>query len=160
MEKIWSDPGPHEVFLRELMNSRVDELVNSPGWLKRMRYRNEEVLWWNKRAGYIFEERGLNLYQLIAEAHGECWDNEDEEKSASAKSAGLEQLRCSRPTSSRAGVGLPPPRPGGEKNVPPMGKEPQQKEDAVSLDHPRQIGVRLGQKEECEVHVRSSNEGC
>ena len=143
MEKIWSDPGPHERFLRELMNSRVDELVNDPAWLKRMRYRNEEVLWWNKRAGYIFEERGLNLYQLIAEAHGECWDNEDEEKSASAKSAGL-----------------PPPRPGGEKNVPPMGKEPQQKEDAVSLDHPRQIGVRLGQKEECEVHVRSSNEGC
>ena len=44
--------------------------------------------------------------------------------------------------------------------VTPMGKEPQQKEDAVSLDHPRQIGVRLGQKEECEVHVRSSNEGC
>ena len=67
MEKIWSEQGPHERFLRELMNSRVDELVNSPGWLKRMRYRNDEVLWWNKRAGYIFEERGLNLY-LIAEA--------------------------------------------------------------------------------------------
>ena len=102
MEKVWNDQGPHERFLRQLMNSRVDELVNSQNWLKQLRYRHEEVHWWNKRAGYIFEERGINLYQLIAQAHGECWDNEDEEKSASAKAAGL-----------------PPPRPSGVEKIDP-----------------------------------------
>ena len=70
MEKVWNDQGPHERFLRQLMNSRVDELVNSQNWLKQLRYRHEEVHWWNKRAGYIFEERGINLYQLIAQAYG------------------------------------------------------------------------------------------
>ena len=89
MEEMWVDKSPHATFLRKLMNSRVDELVNSQDWLKKMRYRNEEVRWWQKRAGDIFEERGINLYQLIAQAHGECWDNEDEEKSASAKAAGV-----------------------------------------------------------------------
>ena len=142
MEKVWTDDdNPHKKFLRTLLNNRVTEMVGSERWLKSLRYKHDEVRWWQKRAGYIFEERGINLYQLIAQAHGECWDNEDEQKSASAKAAGL-----------------PLPRPGGaEKNVPPIGKEPQQ--NAISLDHPREIGVRLGQKEECELHVRSSDEG-
>ena len=34
------------------------------------------MCWWQKNAGYIFEERGLNLYELIAQAHNECWDEE------------------------------------------------------------------------------------
>ena len=140
MEQVWSEQLPHERFLRELLNSRVDEMVNSQAWLKKLRFRHEEVRWWQKRAGYIFEERGINLYQLIAQAHGECWDDEDEQKSASAKAAGL-----------------PLPRPGGaEKNVPPIGKEPQQ--NAISLDHPCESGVRCRQKEECQLQVRSSNE--
>jgi hypothetical protein len=107
MEEMWVDTSPHVTFLRKLMNNRVDELVNSQEWLKRMRYRHDEVRWWQKRAGDIFEERGINLYQLIAQAHGECWDDEDEEKNATAQAAGL-----------------PPPRPGGaEKIDPPMLKE-------------------------------------
>lgn len=107
MEEMWVDKSPHARFLRKLMNSRVDELVNDQKWLKRMRYRNEEVRWWQKNAAHIFEERGINLYQLIAQAHGECWDNEDEEKSASAKAAGV-----------------PLPRPGTAKKIdPPLVKE-------------------------------------
>ena len=131
MEQTWVDNSPHTKFWRRLLNTRVDELVNSQEWLKRLRYRNDEVKWWNKRCGSIFEERGLNLYQLIAQANGECWDEEDEQKCAHA----LE-----------------------ENVVPPMvNKKPRQ--NAVSLDHPCEIGVRSGEEEELELHVRSSDEG-
>ena len=142
MEKVWSDDGnPHEKFLRTLLNNRVTEMVGSERWLKSLRYKHDEVRWWQKRAGYIFEERGLNLYQLIAQAHGECWDNEDEEKCASAKKQGIEP-------------------PLHKKNDPTHVKEkPRQTENAVSLDHPCESGVRRGQKEECELQVRSSDEG-
>ena len=85
MEKVWVDNSPHAKFWRQLLNDRVDELIHSPEWLKNLRYRNDEVQWWRKRAGHIFEERGINLYHLIAQAHGECWDAEDEEKHAPSK---------------------------------------------------------------------------
>ena len=142
MEKVWSDDGNlHKKFLRTLLNNRVTEMVGSERWLKSLRYKHEEVRWWQKRAGYIFEERGINLYQLIAQAHGECWDNEDEEKCASAKKQGIEP-------------------PLHKKNEPPHVKEkPRQTENAISLDHPREICVRRGQKEECDLQVRSSDEG-
>jgi hypothetical protein len=75
MEKVWEDEdNPQALFFRELLNRRVDKLVSSPTWLRSLRYRYDEVCWWLKNAGYIFEERGLNLYELIAQAHNECWD--------------------------------------------------------------------------------------
>ena len=50
---MWVDKSPHAKFLRALMNSRVDELVNSQKWLRNLRYKNDEVRWWQKRAGHI-----------------------------------------------------------------------------------------------------------
>jgi hypothetical protein len=131
MERVWEEESPHANFFRRLLNSRVDELVNSPTWLKRMRYNNEEVKWWQKNCGHIFEERGLNLYQLIATSHGECWDTEDEQKCAQA----LE-----------------------ENVVPPLLKEKPRQEDAVSLDYAREISVRCEEEEEPELPVRTSDE--
>jgi hypothetical protein len=135
MERVWEDSSPHAKFWRQLLNSRVDELISSPEWLKSLRFNHPMVKWWNKNAGYIFEERGLNLYQLIAQSFGECWDEEDEQKCAHAK----------------------------EENVlPPMVKrkdKPRQEEDAIRLDHPCEIGVRSQEEEEPELQVRSSNEG-
>ena len=112
------------------------ELISSPEWLKSLRFNYTMVQWWNKNAGDIFEERGLNLYELIAQSFGECWDEEDEQKCAHAK----------------------------EENVlPPCVKRKDNKprhEDAIRLDHPRQVGVRKQQEEEgCELHVRHGNEG-
>ena len=133
MEQIWVDDSPHAKFWRRLLNQRVDELVNSKEWLKRLRHRNDEVKWWNKRCGHIFEERGLNLFQLIAQANDECWDldSEDEQKHAHAV----------------------------EENVAPPMLKKKPRQDAVSLDHPCEIGVRIGQKEELKLHVRPSDEG-
>ena len=85
MERVWEDSSPHAKFWRQLLNSRVDELISSPEWLKSLRYNHTMVKWWNKNAGDIFEERGLNLYELIAQSFGECWDEEDEQKCAQAK---------------------------------------------------------------------------
>ena len=133
MEQVWVDDSPHATFFRRLLNSRVDELVNSQEWLKRLRHSHEEVQWWNKRCGHIFEERGLNLFQLIAQANDECWDldSEDEQKHAHA----------------------------AEENVaPPMLKE-KPRHNALRVDHPRKIGVRLGKEEELELHVRPGDEG-
>ena len=121
--KSWVDQSPHAKFWRQLLNSRVDLLVGSRSWLRALRYKNDEVRWWLKRAGHIFEERGLNLYQLIAESFDESWDSEDEEKSVPST----------------------------------VKKKPRQ--DAVSVDHPRQVGVRQGQEEERKLHVRPGDEG-
>ena len=82
MEDAWVDTSPHAKFWRQLLNSRVDLLVGSKTWLRSLRFKNDEVRWWIKKAGFIFEERGLNLYQLIAESYDENWDAEDEEKHA------------------------------------------------------------------------------
>ena len=137
MEAAWVDTSPHHVFWRRLLNSRVDQLVNSPEWLKRLRYSHDEVKWWNKRCGHIFKERGLNLFELIASAHGECWDldaydSEDEQKCAHAAE---------------------------ENVVPPMiNKKPRQKKNAISLDHAREECVRERQEEERELHLRPGDE--
>ena len=128
----WVDQSPHAKFWRQLLNSRVDLLVSSRSWLRALRYNNEEVRWWLKRAGHIFEERGLNLYQLIAQSHGECWDNEDEQKCAQAVE---------------------------ENVVPPMLKKKPRQHDAVCLDQPCEVRVRSGKEEELELHVRTSDEG-
>jgi len=134
MEQVWDDEAPSAVFFRKLLNSRVDAMLASPDWLRSLRYDHDMVRWWNKRAGHIFEERGLNLYELIASSHGECWDDEDEQKTRHAAE---------------------------ENVVPPVLKEKprQTKDDAVSLDHPCQVGVRKGEEEECKLHVRPSDEG-
>ena len=130
MEQVWEDNSPHAKFMRTLLNSRVDELVNSPEWLKGLRFNHDEVKWWNKKCGYIFEERGLNLYQLIARAHGECWDDEDEQKCAQAAE---------------------------ENVVPPVLKE-KPRHDAIRLDRPLQESVRSGKEEELRLQVQPSDE--
>ena len=78
MEKAWFNdvsPDPHARFMRRLLNQRVTQLVNSKTWLQSLRYKNDQVKWWLKRCGHIFDERGINLYELIAQSHGEgSWD--------------------------------------------------------------------------------------
>ena len=70
MEQVWLDSSPHARFWRNLLNGRVDELVKSKAWLQSLRYNSQEVKWWLKKCGHIFDERGLNLYELIAQSVG------------------------------------------------------------------------------------------
>ena len=80
MQQVWESPA--EGFWRRLLNGRVDDLVNDPKkvLLRHMRHDHVMVKRYQRRFGPIFRERGLNLYKLIADACGEVWDNEDEEK--------------------------------------------------------------------------------
>ena len=94
MEAAWNDT-PHARFWRRLLNENVDALINDPDkfLLRHMRHDHQMVRDYQKRYGSIFKERGLNLYELIARACGEVWDNEDEEKGGvlAKKAAPMEQ---------------------------------------------------------------------
>ena len=52
--------------------------------MKSLRFDNDEAMRMQKRFGAVWEEYGTNVYQLIAEAHDENWDAEDEQKHAPA----------------------------------------------------------------------------
>ena len=82
MHRAWEQDHPHARFWRRLLNENVDDLVNDPEkhLLKHMRFDHKMVKDYQRRFGQTLEERGLNLYKLIAEACGEIWDEEDEEK--------------------------------------------------------------------------------
>ena len=82
MERAWEGDTPHSRFWRRLLNENVDQLINDPekSLLKHMRHNHEMVKTYQRKFGVIFVERGLCLYKLIAEACGETWDEEDEEK--------------------------------------------------------------------------------
>ena len=74
MESLWEGDTPEAAFMKRLLRSRVKCLLNNREWLKCLRYRHKEVKWWQKRAGHLFEEFDVNLYEEIARAHGECWE--------------------------------------------------------------------------------------
>ena len=114
MEATWVDTSPHAVFWRRLHNEVVDNLVSDPdqSLLRHMRYDHDMVRDYQRRFGSIFAERGLNLYELIARACGEVWDDEDEEKGG--------HLR--------------------RKNLAPMGVK--EKPNALCVDRPREERVR------------------
>ena len=131
---VWENDSPHARFWRRLLNENVDKIISDREHLRKLRFANDLVKNYQRRLGHIFEERGLNLYQLIAEAHNECWDSEDDQKTA------------------------PVPVQKPKEKVVPM--EVKKNHNAVSLDHPRQVGVRRREEEECLVQVRSSDEGC
>mgnify|MGYP000047058133 CR=1 FL=1 len=80
MEGCWIDPVGR--FWDRLYNGVVDRMINDPKkvLLRHMRHDYGMVRDYQKRFGYIFRERGLNLFELIARACGEIWDEEDEEK--------------------------------------------------------------------------------
>ena len=72
---MWNDDdNAHAKFMDTLLRNRVNELIGDKERLKELRFRHKDVKWWHKRCGYIFEELGKNLYELIAAAYGESWE--------------------------------------------------------------------------------------
>ena len=82
MEACWNRATPQQRFWIRLQNQRVDQLISDPErfLLRHMRHDHAMVKRHQKLFGHIFKERGLCLYKLIAEACGENWDSEDEQK--------------------------------------------------------------------------------
>ena len=82
MERVWEDP--HAKFLYRLHNQVVDNTINDISYLKFLQTNWERTISIQKTCGYVFEERGVNLLDLIAKAS--CipdpsnMDAEDDEK--------------------------------------------------------------------------------
>jgi len=80
MQETWEDDSPIARFWGRLVRERALEFMKSKAYLKKLRYNYEQAKSDQKLFGTIWEEYGTNVFQLIAEAYGETWDAEDEEK--------------------------------------------------------------------------------
>ena len=84
MQKVWEDNSPAAKFWRQLVRDRATEYMRDPLFLRDMRHDYTMVREYQKRFGRVWAEYGTDIYKLIAEACGECWDSEDEEKKEAA----------------------------------------------------------------------------
>ena len=80
-DDVWKDP-PAVRFMKRLVRERAVDLMGSDDYLRSLRHRNDVAVSDQRRFGHIWQEYGTNVYQLIAGAHGETWDAEDEQKEA------------------------------------------------------------------------------
>ena len=83
MEEAWK-PDPVAAFWERLIRERAVEWMREPKWMKPLRFDNDEAMRMQKRFGAVWEEYGTDIYKLIAQAHNENWDAEDEQKHAPA----------------------------------------------------------------------------
>ena len=84
MQKVWEDNSPAAKFWRQLVRDRATEYMRDPDFLRDMRHDYTMVREYQNRFGRVWAEYGTDIYRLIAEACGECWDSEDEEKKEAA----------------------------------------------------------------------------
>ena len=77
---MWEDDTPATRFWQRLVRERAIEFMQSPEYLKKLRFDYDRAKADQKLFGEIWREYGTSVFQLIAEAHGETWDAEDEEK--------------------------------------------------------------------------------
>ena len=85
MDGLWVSSNPAKLFLDKLRRKRAIEFMRNQSYLRQLRY-NHELAERDQRAfGKIWEEYGTDVNQLIAEAWGENWDFEDEEKARCAR---------------------------------------------------------------------------
>jgi len=85
MDEIWDDPKAH--FFCRLYNTRVDQFISDPAFLRSLRTDWKMYSQIMRLMGHIFEERGLCLHDLIMQACAcpdeRLRDEEDEEKERS-----------------------------------------------------------------------------
>ena len=93
MHAAWEDDDPAARFMKRLVRERAVEFMRSPDYLLPLRFDYERARRDQKHFGHIWAEYGTNVYQLIAEAHGENWDPEDEEKLNFAKTYASSQKK-------------------------------------------------------------------
>jgi len=77
---MWENDDPRALFMKRLIRQRAVEFMRSPKYMRLLRHRNDLAVRDQRMFGHIWAEYGTNVYQLIAEAHGETWDAETEEK--------------------------------------------------------------------------------
>lgn len=85
MHACWENKDPVARFWRRLIRERAVEFMRSADFMKKLRYHPDEAKDLQKRFGKVWAEYGTDVYRLIAEAHNEKWDEEDEQKSSFAR---------------------------------------------------------------------------
>ena len=81
---MWEHDTPHQRFWKRLVRQRAESHMQDAKYLQLLRHRNDLAKADQKRFGHIWAEHNTNIYKLIAKAHGENWDAEDEQKTAYA----------------------------------------------------------------------------
>ena len=102
MHAAWEDDGPAARFIKRLVRERAVDFMRSPDYLLPLRFDYDRAKRDQKHFGHIWAEYGTNVYQLIAEAHGENWDPEDEEKQNFAKTYASAQKKKESAITQRA----------------------------------------------------------
>ena len=82
MHRAWEEDTAHGRFWRQLVRGRAIANMQDAEYLRSLRYQNDRAKKDQRLFGKIWEEHGTNIYKLIANAHGEEWDHEDDEKTA------------------------------------------------------------------------------
>ena len=88
---MWEDDTPATRFWQRLVRERAIEFMQSPEYLKKLRFDYDRAKADQKLFGHVWAEYGVSVFQLIAEAYGEKWDAEDEEKHCTKKEAAVTQ---------------------------------------------------------------------
>ena len=128
--KMWDKRTPHQRFWDNLVGGALDRLLECPDEIRALRFKYDEVCRLQKTLKLALDKRGTSMMRLVAEAHGEVWDEEDDEK---------QQARQSM-----------------EKKVP-LRSKGNPVENAVQVDPACEIGVREGQS---QGHVVPPSDGC
>ena len=81
---MWEYETPQQRFWKRLVRQRAESHMQDAKYLQLLRHRNDLAKADQKRFGHIWAEHNTNIYKLIAKAHGENWDAEDEQKTAYA----------------------------------------------------------------------------
>ena len=84
LDEAWRAPAA-ETFSRRLREQRARSFMRDPEYLRSLRHNVEGAKQMQKWFGSIWADYGTDIYKLIAEACGENWDLEDEQKSEFAR---------------------------------------------------------------------------
>ena len=84
---MWEDTDSevHDAFWDKLLQERAEMFENFPEFLRSLRFNYKEAERMQRMFGRVWASRNTNIYKLIARACGETWDDEDDEKAASAR---------------------------------------------------------------------------
>ena len=115
---MWDQRTTHQRFWDNLVNGALDRLLQCPDEIKALRFNYDELRRLQKTLGLALDQRKTSMMRIVAEAHGELWDAEDDEK---------QQARQTM-----------------EKIVP-LKSKGNPVENAIQVDSAREIGVREGQ---------------
>ena len=83
---MWGADTAHDAFWDRLLQERAHMFENFPEFLRSLRFNYKEAERMQRMFGRVWASRNTNIYKLIARACGETWDDEDDEKAASARS--------------------------------------------------------------------------